>query len=92
MFKVIKATELDGVTIKESDAPEILGLTGVTKRADLHVSDTDTLEDLRDSQYMMLTDLNSGYYCITSNINYVREEGEQIQVGTKNTIYFLERV
>ncbi|ALA07248.1 hypothetical protein SECTIM467_124 [Brevibacillus phage SecTim467] len=91
-FKVVKATELDGITIKDSDLQEQANQTGVTKRIGLIVGDIQSIADLTEGRRLIVYDPEDEIHAfLTTRITEVTN-GEQIQVKTLNTIYFLERV
>jgi hypothetical protein len=85
MLKVVKATELDGVTHKESDRY-------VDKRTGLVAVWVESLEDLKRMPRLVLVDPEDPYYNITtSSIQSVEQDGELFKVTTRNTIYFLQQ-
>ncbi|OME54077.1 hypothetical protein BSK59_15970 [Paenibacillus odorifer] len=94
-IRVIKSTELDGVTLKDSDTGSVLAETGVSKRVGLFLSYPSTAEELSDAKRMILTNYLDNFvedYTIrSSDISDVdiTEDG-LIAVTTRNTIYFLK--
>jgi hypothetical protein len=93
LFVVVKATERDGVTLKDGDKGELLKYTGVNKRKGLVLYYPQTVEELMNAQSMLLLDYEDNTTVQTSTILDVdiNEEG-QVVVTTRNTVYFLEEM
>lgn len=97
MFVVNRATELDGVTIKDADPADLIAETGVTKRKDMLVINANTLHEVERARCLVIQDEESGQVVTTSQITKVKadyvaiglESVLEVAVHTKYTIYFL---
>lgn len=93
-IRVIKSTELDGVTLKDADTGSVLAETGVSKRVGLVLDSHVAIEDLKFGDRMVFVDYEDfvpshrTYTTMISDID-VTEDG-LTAVTTRNTIYFLK--
>jgi hypothetical protein len=95
MLTVVKATERDGVTPKDGDIGERLLMSNIDKRFGLILHYPTSVDQLKEVRSIALIDpQNHDYIVRTSSIQdvYVNVLSNQIEVVTRNTIYYLEDV
>jgi hypothetical protein len=95
MLTIVKATELDGVTLKDGDVGEKLERTGVDKRFGLIlIPEQQSVKNIEVGHRLVAYDPDKEEYLRTSSIKEVNINPvtDQLEVVTRNTIYFIEDV